>query len=413
VTSEIIAVGSELLTPQRVDTNSLFLTRKLNECGIEVVRKSIIGDDREKLTNAICNARKSSDLVITTGGLGPTLDDITRDAVAKAVDCELVYHDQITQGIRERFLRRGHKMAEVNRRQAYIVKGADILENPKGTAPGQWFKDALGILILLPGPPRELEPMVEHECVPRLKKIGSPHKYHTVIMRSAGVPESELDERIGPIYSTASSVATTILAAPGDIQIHLRACGDTIEQAQVLAEALAEKIENELGDAIYNRGSEEIEEVVGTHLQRLGLTLAVAESCTGGLLAQRLTAIQGSSKYFLGGWVSYTESSKTNFLGVPESTIVKYGSVSKEAAKAMALQAKNKSGASFSVSITGFAGPARDTDTAPVGTVYIGVADPSGCVEVSHHCFSGDRSFVRMLAVQTALRLLFSTIRNQ
>lgn len=413
MTSEIIAVGSELLTPQRVDTNSLFLTRKLNECGIEVVRKSIIGDDREKLTSAIFSARKSSDLVIVTGGLGPTLDDITRDAVAAAVGRELVYHDQITQGIRERFLRRGRKMAEVNLRQAYIIEGADILENLKGTAPGQWFKDKFGVLILLPGPPRELEPMVETECVPRLKKIGSPYEYYTAVLRSAGVPESELDERIGPIYSTEPNVATTILAAPGDIQIHLRARGDTVEQAQVLAETLAKKIEDELGEAIYNRGSEEIEEVVGAHLQRLGLTLAVAESCTGGLLAQRLTSIQGSSKYFLGGWVSYTENLKTNSLDVSKSTITEHGAVSQEVAKEMASQAQNKSGASFAVSITGFAGPASDADIAPVGTVFIGLADPSGCVEVSHHCFPGDRLFVRMLAVQTALRLLLSAIRNQ
>ncbi len=413
MTSEIIAVGSELLTPQRVDTNSLFLTRKLNECGIEVVRKSIIGDDREKLTNAIFSARKSSDLVIVTGGLGPTLDDITRDAVAAAVGRELVYHDQITQAIRERFLRRGRKMAEVNLRQAYIIEGADILENLKGTAPGQWFKDKLGVLILLPGPPRELEPMVETECVSRLKKIDSPYEYYTAVMRSAGVPESELDERIGPIYSTEPNVATTILAAPGDIQIHLRARGDTVEQAQVLAETLAKKIEDELGEAIYNRGNEEIEEVIGAHLQRLGLTLAVAESCTGGLLAQRLTSIQGSSKYFLGGWVSYTENFKTTSLDVSKSTITEHGAVSAEVAKEMASQVQNKSGAAFAVSITGFAGPASDEDIALVGTVFIGLADPSGCVDVSHHCFPGDRSFVRMLAVQTALRLLLSATRNQ
>ncbi len=412
MTAEIIAVGSELLTPQRIDTNSLFLTRKLNERGIEVVRKSIVGDDRERLSEEIRRARQSSRLVVLTGGLGPTLDDVTRDAVCDAVGRGLVYHEHIVELIRERFLRRGRKMAEVNRRQGYILEGAEILDNPKGTAPGQWLEDEAGILILLPGPPRELEPMVDNECMPRLERIESPYQYFTIVMRVAGVPESELDERIGPIYSAEPDVATTILAAPGDIQIHLRARGSTVEQARAVAEALAEKVDAELGDNIYTRGAESIEEIVGQRLRALGLTVAVAESCTGGLLAERLTAVPGSSDYFVGGWVSYNESAKKAWLGVPEAVIAEHGSVSEETAAAMTAAAKRKAGSSTAVSITGFAGPDGGTDETPIGTVYIGVGGPEGDVEVFHRRFPGDRGFVRTLAAQTALEQLLRRLRK-
>ena len=412
MTAEIIAVGSELLTPQRVDTNSLFLTRKLNERGIEVVRKSVVGDDSERLSAAIRQARQSSRLVILTGGLGPTLDDVTRDAASEAVGRGLIYHDYLVDLIRERFLRRGRKMPQVNRRQGYVLEGADILDNPKGTAPGQWLEDESGTLVLLPGPPRELEPMVERECLPRLERLESPYRYRTLVMRVTGVPESELDERIGPIYSAEPGVAATILAAPGDIQIHLRACGSTEERAQAAAEVLAEKIEAELRDAVYARGVEPLEEIVGRRLRAMGCTVAVAESCTGGLLAQRLTSVAGSSDYFLGGWVSYGESAKKNWLDVPEATIDAHGAVSEETAAAMAASAKRKAGASIAVSITGLAGPKGGTDATPVGAVYIGVAHSAGQVEVFRRRFPGDRGFVRTLAAQTALELLLRQLRR-
>ena len=410
--AEIIAVGSELLTPRHLDTNSLFLTRKLNERGIEVIRKSIVGDDRERLGDEISRARQSSQLVIVTGGLGPTLDDVTRDAASDAVSRGLEYHEHIVELIRERFLRRGRKMAEVNRRQGFILEGAEILDNPKGTAPGQWLEDDAGILILLPGPPRELEPMVENECMPRLGRIESPYQYFTIVMRVAGVPESELDERIGPIYSAEPDVATTILAAPGDIQIHLRARGSTEEEARRVAEALAEKVDAELGDSIYTRGADSIEEIVGQRLVAQGFTLAVAESCTGGLLAQRLTAIPGSSDYFLGGWVSYNENAKKAWLGVPDATLAEHGAVSAQTAAAMASGAKDKAGASVAVSITGLAGPTGGTDETPVGSVYIGVAGPDRGVEVFQRRFPGDRGFVRTLAAQTALEQLLRHLRK-
>ena len=372
----------------------------------------MVGDDRERLSEEIRRARQSSRFVILTGGLGPTLDDVTRDAVRDAVGRGLVYHEHIVELIRERFLRRGRKMAKVNRRQGYILEGAEILDNPKGTAPGQWLEDEAGILILLPGPPRELEPMVDNECMPRLEQIESPYQYFTIVMRVAGVPESDLDERIGPIYSAEPNVATTILAAPGDIQIHLRAQASTVEQAQTIAEALAEKVDAELGDSIYTRGAESIEEIVGQRLRSLGLTLVVAESCTGGLLAQRLTAVPRSSDYFLGGWVSYNESLKTAWLDVPAATLAEHGAVSEETAAAMVSGAKQRAGSSVAVSITGLAGPTGGTNQTPVGTVYIGVAGPERGIEVFHRRFPGDRGFVRTLAAQTALEQLLRRLRK-
>ena len=403
-------MGSELLTPQRIDTNSLFLTRKLNERGIEVVRKTVVGDDRQRLANEIRRARESSGVVIMTGGLGPTLDDLSRDAASDALGRKLVFHQQVVDWIEERFRRRGRKMADVNRRQAYILEGAEIIPNSHGTAPGQWFEDDAGILMLLPGPPRELEPMFAEQCMPRMEKIESPYQYHTVSMRVTGVPESDLDQRIGPIYSAEPRVATTILAAPGDIQIHLRAKAARRDEARTIAEELAVRVEAELGPLIYTRENESLEEVVGRRFRERGMTLAVAESCTGGLLAERITAVPGASEYFAGGFVSYTEDAKINWLGVGQTTIEQHGAVSRETAEAMARAVRDKANASIGASITGVAGPGGGTEQTPVGNVFIGIARGNG-VEVREHQFGGERGLIRSLAAQTTLELLLRIVR--
>ena len=403
-------MGSELLTPQRIDTNSLFLTRKLNERGIDVVRKTVVGDARQRLANEIRRARESSGVVITTGGLGPTLDDLSRDAASDALGRKLVFHQQVVDWIEERFRRRGRKMADVNRRQAYILEGAETIPNPRGTAPGQWFEDDAGILMLLPGPPRELEPMFAEQCMPRMEKIESPYQYHTVSMRVTGVPESDLDQRIGPIYSAEPRVATTILAAPGDIQIHLRAKAARQDEARTIAEALAVRVEAELGPQVYTRENEPLEEVVGRRFRERGMTLAVAESCTGGLLAERITAVPGASEYFAGGFVSYTEDAKINWLGVGQTTIEQHGAVSRETAEAMARAVRDKANASIGASITGVAGPGGGTEQTPVGNVFIGIAGGSG-VEVKERQFGGERELIRSLAAQTTLELLLRIVR--
>ena len=405
MTAEIIAVGSELLTPQRVDTNSLFLTQRLNERGIEVVRKTIVGDDRERLADEIRQARGSSQVVIMTGGLGPTLDDISREAASDALGREMVFHPEILENIEALFRSFKRKMADINRRQAYILEGAEVLHNDNGTAPGQWFEDDDGILVLLPGPPRELEPLFEQQCIPRLERLESPYEYHTVSLRVVGVSESEVDQRIAPIYTAESRVATTILSAPGDIQIHLRAQASTAEEARKIAASLGDKVEVELGEAIYTREGETLEQVVARLYCGSGTTLAVAESCTGGLLAQRITSVPGSSEYFAGGYITYSDGAKTAWLGVDAATIEKRGAVSRETAAEMARAVRQKAGASVGVSITGVAGPTGATEETPVGTVFVGIADDAS-VEVKQLHLGGNRHRVRVLAAQTALDLL-------
>jgi nicotinamide-nucleotide amidase len=408
--AEIIAVGSELLTPQRIDTNSLYLTQKLGERGIEVVRKSVIGDDHDRLTAEIKRSRDAAEVVILSGGLGPTLDDLTRDAAAAAVRRKLEFHEAIVQQIAERFRRFNRDMAEVNKRQAYILEGAEILHNPNGTAPGQWFEDENGILILLPGPPRELEPLFEASCLPRFDRRESPHRYFTHSMRVAGIGESDVDQRIGPIYSIEERVATTILSAPGDIQIHLRARAQTEVEARGIAEGLGTKIQRELGDAVYTLLNESLEVVVAGLMRTKGLKLAAAESCTGGLLAGKITDVPGSSEFFAGSFVSYANNAKINWLGVDAAIIEVHGAVSELTAAAMATAARDHAakvlgGPAIGISTTGIAGPDGGTDENPVGTVYFGIADADGVV-VKRRQLGGGRDRIRTLAVQTALELL-------
>jgi nicotinamide-nucleotide amidase len=405
VNAEIIAVGSELLTPSRIDTNSLYLTQKLNERGIEVVGKSVVGDDRERLANEIRRARKSSPLLIMTGGLGPTLDDVSREAASDALGRGLAFHQEVIDAIEARFRRRNRVMSENNRRQGLILEGAEILPNPNGTAPGQWFKDEAGILILLPGPPRELKPMFEDQCLPRLAQVASLFQYYTLSMRAAGLAESEVDQRIGPIYSEEKRVATTILASPGEIQIHLRARASTQEEARQIAEALGQKVEAELTPYVFTRKDEPIEQVVARLFREKGKTLAVAESCTGGELAEKITSAPGSSEYFVGGFVTYTEGAKTSWLGVKDSTLREFGAVSKETAEEMALAVRDKAKTSIGISTTGVAGPGGGTEKTPIGTVFIGVADEQG-VEVTEIHVGGERDLVRMFAVQKAMDLV-------
>ena len=408
--AEILAVGSELLTPQRVDTNSLYLTQKLNEIGVEVVAKAIIGDDRARLTAAIEMARARTLLVILTGGLGPTEDDVTREAATAACRRGLVFHQEVLDAIEARFRSFRRTMAPINRRQAYVLDGAEILPNHHGTAPGQWYRDEAGILILLPGPPNELKPMFEAECLPRLARIFPPQNIATRVLRIAGMPESDVDQLIAPIYTRYTNPVTTILAAPGDIQIHVRARCSTADEARALVEELAAQIEAAMGDRVYSRQGESMEEVVGRLLEERGATLAVAESCTGGLLAERITSVPGSSSYFVGGWVSYRNRSKAEWLGVRDETLQTHGAVSAEAAREMAQGARAKAGSTLALAVTGVAGPTPDTGGGqngpkPVGLVYVALADEHGC-EVKERRFVGERERVRLQASQMALDLI-------
>ncbi|MBI1983858.1 MAG: CinA family nicotinamide mononucleotide deamidase-related protein, partial [Acidobacteria bacterium] len=337
--AEIIAVGSELLTPNRLDTNSLYLTEKLNALGIEVRLKTVVGDDREWLAGAVRAALGRSRLIILTGGLGPTEDDVNREVVADVLGRPLREAPDIRRRIEARFRRFGRKMAENNARQALVPEGAEWLENHQGTAPGLWIEQDGVVIVLLPGPPRELEAMFESACLPRLarSRMRPPgQQIRTRVYKAVGLAESEVDQRIAPIYTEYKNPATTILASPGAIEVHLRARASSETEAEALLSELGDKIELALGDFVFSTRGESLEEVVGMYLVMRQKTVAVAESCTGGLVSERLTRTPGSSGFFLGGAVCYNNDLKIKIAGVPTALIEENGAVSKSVAQAMA-----------------------------------------------------------------------------
>lgn len=409
--AEIIAVGSEMLTPDRVDTNSLFLTDELNRLGAEVVEKHVIGDDRDRLAAAVRRGVRSAKFVIVSGGLGPTEDDVTRDAVALALDRGQSLNAEIAGAIEERFRRMGRAMPEINKRQAMVINGAEVLANDRGTAPGQWIPADGAVVILLPGPPHELKSMFTGQCQARIARMVPPTVIRTLQLRVSGMSESDLDQTISPIYKRYENPATTVLAHNGDIQVHLRArCATDGEAAALLAE-VGGQIDTALGNRIYSRNGEPLEAVIGSKLTALQATLAVAESATGGGLAERISSVPGSSGYFLGGFVTYAARLKTQLLGVPEELLSRFGPVSAEVAEAMAVGARRSTGSTWAISITGNAGPTADATAAdragaPVGTVYIGLAGPADTT-VQHRLWpASDRARVRAFAAQMALDML-------
>ncbi|MGA9353930.1 MAG: competence/damage-inducible protein A [Terriglobales bacterium] len=407
--AEIIAVGSELLTPHRTDTNSLYLTEKLNELGVEVRFKCIVGDDRENLVAAAKLAMRRSDIIVFSGGLGPTEDDLTREAVAEALGLELNRDATILAKLEDRLAKRGYKFPPNNAKQADVIANAVALPNTMGTAPGQWisgkYDGAERILILLPGPPYELKALFEGECVARLRaKVPAQH-IATRSLKMAMLPESQVDARVAPIYKTYTDVETTILAGGGEIQLHLRCRKDSQAEAEARVEALAGKIEDEMGDAIFSCKGETIEQIVSYLLQMRGMTLATAESCTGGLLAERITSISGSSRYFLGGAVVYSNELKTQFAGVPKALLDEYGAVSREVAQALAEGIRKRCLSSFGVGITGVAGPSGGTEQKPVGLVFIALTGEEG-TQIVERNFPGDRARIRQFSTMQALEMI-------
>jgi nicotinamide-nucleotide amidase len=409
VNAEIIAIGSEMLTPFRQDTNSLYLTEKLNDLGVEVAFKTIVGDSREHLTSTALLALSRSDVIVFMGGLGPTEDDITREAVADALGLPLRRDPEILAWIEERFASYKFKMSANNLKQADLITGATVLPNPNGTAPGQWitgkFEGRERIIILLPGPPHELKALVETQVVARLRAKLPQAFIATRLLKIAGIGESNCDARVAPIYTTFPDIRTTILAGAGEIQLHLRTSGTSIEAAQERVDTLAEKIEIELGNLVFSDNGDSLEQIVGYYLQMRHATLAVAESCTGGLLAERVTSVAGSSRYFLGGAVVYSNKLKTKFSDVPAKLIEKHGAVSSEIAIALAEGIRKRCGATIGVGITGVAGPAGGTEEKPVGLVFHAVASEQG-TEVVERRFPGDRQRIRWFASQVALDMV-------
>jgi nicotinamide-nucleotide amidase len=413
--AEIIAAGSEMLTPHRQDTNSLYLTERLNELGVSVAFKTIVGDNLEHLTSAAKIAIARADVVILSGGLGPTEDDLTREAVADALNLQLRRDNDLLAAMYKRFAARRMAMPPNNAKQADRLDSAEILENANGSAPGQYIDTVVGrhrkIVILLPGPPKELKGMYEAECRPRLAATLPPRHMAKRLLRMALIPESQVDARTAPIYKQFSDVETTILAGSGEIQLHFVCSKHTEAEAQSRVDLLAEKIEAEMGEAVFSSHGESLEEVVLLMLGLRHMTLASAESCTGGLLAQRLTAIPGSSRYFLGGAVVYADRLKTIFAEVPEELVRTEGPVSIAVARAMAEGIRRRTGASVGVGITGIAGPGPGAPgpdaNKPIGLVYVAVSfageSQTKVVELN---LTGDRERIRLWASQHALEQL-------
>jgi len=409
VNAEIIAVGSEMLTPHRIDTNSLYLTEQLNLLGVDVVFKSVVGDNLRHLVAAAQHGLFRSDIVIFSGGLGPTEDDLTREAVAEALGVTLRRDPEILTRLEKRFADRGWKMTPNNIKQADVIEGATVLPNPNGTASGQWlsgqFEERERIVVLLPGPPHEMKALFESEVRERLRAKVPPAHLFTRTIKVAMLGESAVDARVAPIYKRYSDVDTTILAGAGEIELHFKTSAATLEAAQARADEVAGLVEDELDDAVYSRDGQSLEQIVGYWLQMRSATLAVAESCTGGLLAERITSIAGSSRYFLAGAVVYSNAMKTELAGVPADMIERHGAVSREVAAALAEGIRYRCESTFGVGITGVAGPGGGSPEKPVGLVFHAVAGDSG-TEVIQRNYPGDRKRIRRFASTMALDMV-------
>jgi nicotinamide-nucleotide amidase len=409
VNAEIIAVGSELLTPFRMDTNSLFLTEEINKLGVEVIFKSVVGDDLSRLVAAAQHALFRSDIIMFSGGLGPTEDDLTREAVAEALGVPLRRDEEVLAGIERRFVSRGWKMSPNNAKQAYVLEGATVLPNCNGTAPGQWlsgkFDGRERIVILLPGPPHELKALFEDQCRERLRAKLPPAFLATRVLKVAMLGESHVDARVSPIYKRYTDVQTTILAGAGEIQLHFKSRAETQQEAQARVDEVADAVEEELDDAVYSRDGQSLEQIVGYWLQMRNATLAVAESCTGGLLGERITSVGGSSRYFAGGAIVYANAVKSELAGVPAEMIERHGAVSPEVAAALAEGIRYRCESTLGVGITGVAGPGGGTPEKPVGLVFHALASDSG-TEVIERNFPGDRKRIRWFATTLALDMV-------
>ena len=407
-TAEIIAVGSELLTAHRLDTNSLFLTGRLNDLGIDVRAKAVVGDERGDLASVLQDALRRSDLVIAPGGLGPTEDDLTREVVAEVFELPLEEDADVLAAIRARFGRRGFVMPERNRRQALVPRGAAVLANVNGTAPGLWIEGRDRIVVLFPGPPRELQAIFDTHVAPRLAALVHGQRLRRRVIKITGRAESQVDEIAQPIYSPlgggAVAIQTTILATPGQIELHLSARGTDVGALDAALESGVAQLADALAPAVFSVDGRSLEVVIGDLLKSRGWTIAVAESCTAGLVLGRLTEVPGSSAWVRGGVVAYADDVKTAQLGVPEATLAAHGAVSEPVAQAMADGVRTRLRADVGLAVTGIAGPDGGSEAKPVGTVVIAASGAVAAVRTFR--FLGDRQMVRLQSVAAALDLV-------
>ena len=405
----ILAVGSEMLTPSRIDTNSLFITEQLNTLGIEVVFKTIVGDDRDELANCFRLALDRVDLVVCSGGLGPTDDDLTREVVADVLGRPLREDEAITSHIRARFGRRGMQMPEINRRQAMVPEGGVVVENPNGSAPGLWLEREGRVVLLLPGPPRELKPMLTRLVEGSLAERAAGVALVRRVVRITGRTESHTEEAVQPLYAQWASaplpVAATILASLGQVELHLSVRAPSRTDAAAALDVAVRQVVERLGPDVYSTDGRALEQVVGEVLAERGLRIGVAESCTGGLITSRLTDVPGSSRYVDQSVVTYSNEAKTSLLGVPAQLIAAHGAVSEPVAIAMAEGMRARAAADVGVAVTGIAGPGGGSPEKPVGTVVVSVAIGSATRSRVFR-FVGEREMVKFQASQAALDMV-------
>jgi nicotinamide-nucleotide amidase len=402
--AEIIAIGSELLTPDSIDTNSLYLTHRLNEAGCLVHLKTIVGDDRDDIAGILQAALQRSRITILCGGLGPTEDDLTRSAVAMVLGRPVSIDERILEILKQRFAARGFIMNKNNEKQAEVILGADILDNLHGTAPGMWIEEKGRIVVLLPGPPRELQSIFDENVLPRIRELSGDKKLAYKSFHITGMTESELDTQIAPLYTAYPHIQTTVLAGTKHIAVRLYQWTMKGEDPSDLEE-LAAQIQSKLGDAIFTTCGESMEEIIGRQLRESGRTLAVAESCTAGMLGMHITRVPGSSSYFKGGILCYSNEAKTALCGVSAELLERHGAVSGEVAEALAQGVRRALNSSIGLSITGIAGPGGGSKEKPVGLVYIGVCDGME-TRSRHRIMPGDRESIRERSTYLALSWL-------
>ncbi len=403
----ILSTGTELLLGTTIDTNSVFLSQELNNMGFRVVGKSVTGDNREQMEKAFQLGLSSADIIIATGGLGPTFDDLTKKVACEILGCEMVLRQEEADRLREFFKRSRREMPEINLKQAMFPPESTVIKNDRGTAPGMYLKKKGKLVILLPGPPAEMKPMFKDEVIPLLQAdfARDMHKIASRTIKVLGPGESKVEEMLGDLMEDAMGCSLALLAVDGEIHIKLTAEGNNPQKSELILDSLTGRIKEKLDKYIFGMDEETLQSCVGKLLLDKRSSLALAESCTGGLISKMMTDLPGSSQYYWGGANVYSNEAKTILLGVKEKTISKYGAVSRETAEEMAIGIRKRSGVQYGLSITGIAGPGGATDEKPVGLVYIGLSADNIC-QVKACKFVGSRDAIRNLSAKTALDYL-------
>ena len=408
---ELVTIGTELLLGLTVDTNGAEIARALAAQGVRVTRRTSVADQAEEIRSAVAEGLERTGAVLTTGGLGPTRDDITKNIVAALFDAPLAFDEEVWAALLERFSRLGRKPAPSNRSQAEVPRGAAVLPNRWGTAPGLWLEGRPGLAIMLPGVPLEMRRLLEHEVLPRLAARGTGSVIRSLVVRTSGVPESSLAERMGEVESEIAPLTLAYLPGVEGVDLRLSAWGLAPEEADRRLRAGADLVRTRAGASVYGEGESDLAALVLDEARSRQLRLGVAESCTGGLLGARLTEVPGSSVVFVGGVIAYDNALKVQLLGVSEDLLAEHGAVSEPVARAMAQGAVERLGVQGALSVTGVAGPGGGTAEKPVGTVWLGCA-LEGSIETRRGMFAGTRHEIRERAAQAALLLLYQRLRS-